>query len=90
MPSNHRDKLALGIGVAVDVPLGRLDRPVASEQLDVAQRATCPCTSRAARVMNVRRPECDEQPCRPMCRNARLNQTTMLSGLMATADARIE
>ena len=32
--------------------------------------------------MNVRRPECDEQPCRPMLRNARLNQTTILSGVM--------
>ena len=31
--------------------------------------------------MNVRRPECDEQPCRPTFRNARLNQTTMLNGV---------
>src|ERR1700730_13037588 len=38
------------------------------------------CTMRAARVTNVRRPECDEQPFRPMFLNARLNQTTMLSG----------
>src|SRR6478735_1262795 len=35
---------------------------------------------RAARVTNVRRPECDEQPFRPMFLNARLNHTTMLSG----------
>src|SRR6202011_6418081 len=37
-------------------------------------------TIRAARVTNVRRPECDEQPFRPMFLNARLNQTTMLTG----------
>ena len=54
MPSNHGDKLALGISVAVDVPLGRLDRPVASEQLDVAQRATDP--------MNQPRRPGDERP----------------------------
>src|ERR1700738_4528475 len=35
---------------------------------------------RAARVTNVRRPECDEQPFRPMFLNARLNHTTMLTG----------
>src|SRR6476620_5622793 len=40
------------------------------------------CTIRAARVTNVRRPECDEQPLRPMFLNARLNHTTMLSGLI--------
>src|ERR1700738_91032 len=38
------------------------------------------CTMRAARVTNVRRPECDEQPFRPMFLNARLNHTTMLTG----------
>src|SRR3984893_6369655 len=37
---------------------------------------------RAARVTNVRRPECDEQPLRPMFLNARLNHTTMLSDLI--------
>ena len=40
MPSNHCDQLALHIGVAVDVPLSGLDRPVTSEQLDIAQRTT--------------------------------------------------
>src|ERR1700730_17160591 len=40
------------------------------------------CTMRAARVTNVRRPECDEQPFRPMFLNARLNHTTMLSGVI--------
>src|ERR1700730_8772744 len=40
------------------------------------------CTMRAALVTNVRRPECDEQPFRPMFLNARLNHTTMLSGLI--------
>src|ERR1700730_10648145 len=35
---------------------------------------------RAARVTKVRRPECDEQPFRPMFLNARLNHTTILSG----------
>jgi hypothetical protein len=35
------------------------------------------CTIRAARVTNVRRPECDEQPFRPMFLNARLNHTTI-------------
>src|SRR5947209_10309597 len=39
-------------------------------------------TSRAARVTNVRRPEWDEQPFRPMFLNARLNHTTMLSGVI--------
>ena len=38
--SDHRHELALGIGVAIDVPLSGLDGPVTSEQLDVAQRAT--------------------------------------------------
>ena len=42
MPSNHGDQLALGIGVAVDVPLGGLDRPVTGEQLDIPQRPTDP------------------------------------------------
>src|SRR5271166_5204583 len=40
------------------------------------------CTMRAARVTNVRRPECNEQPFRPMFLNARLNHTTILSGLI--------
>jgi hypothetical protein len=40
MPSNHCDKLALRITVPVDVPLGGLDRAVASEQLDIPQRTT--------------------------------------------------
>ena len=40
MPSNHCDQLALHIGVAVNVPLSCLDRPVAGEQLDVPQRTT--------------------------------------------------
>src|SRR5215472_922224 len=39
-------------------------------------------TIRAARVTKVRRPECDEQPVRPMFLNARLNHTTMLSAVM--------
>ena len=40
MPSNHCDQLALHISVAVDVPLGRLDRAVPGEQLDISQRTT--------------------------------------------------
>ena len=28
MPSDHRDELALCVGVAIDVPLGCLDRPM--------------------------------------------------------------
>src|ERR1017187_5805095 len=32
--------------------------------------------------MNVRRPECDEQPFKPTLWNARLNQTTTLSGVI--------
>ena len=40
MPSNHCDQLALYIAVAVDVALSCLDRPVTSEQLHIAQRAT--------------------------------------------------
>ena len=39
-------------------------------------------TMRAARVTNVRRPECEEQPFRPMFLNARLNHTTTLSGVI--------
>src|ERR1700730_14741679 len=39
-------------------------------------------TSRAARVMNVRRPEWDEQPARPIPRYARANQLTMLIGVI--------
>jgi hypothetical protein len=38
--SNHCNKLALHIGVAVNVPLGGLDRPVAGEQLEIPQRPT--------------------------------------------------
>jgi hypothetical protein len=40
------------------------------------------CTSRAARVMKVRRPEWDEHPSSPMIRNARLNQTMILSAVI--------
>jgi hypothetical protein len=36
MPSNHCDRLALHIAVAVDVPLSGLDRAVTGEQLDIA------------------------------------------------------
>ena len=32
--------------------------------------------------MKVRRPECDEQPCKPMDRNALANQHTMLTGII--------
>ena len=62
MPSNHCDQLALRIGVAVDVPLGRLDRPVTGEQLDIAQRAT-------GLVHQPRRPG-DERPASGMGRAA--------------------
>jgi hypothetical protein len=37
MASDHRDELALGIAVAVDVSLGRLDRPMPGEELDISQ-----------------------------------------------------
>ena len=37
--SNHRHELALRIAVAVDVPLRGLDRPMAGQQLNIAQRA---------------------------------------------------
>ena len=62
MPSNHGDELALGIGVAVDVPLGCLDRPVTGEQLDIAQRPTDP--------MNQPRRPGDERPASGMGRAA--------------------
>src|SRR6516162_8252316 len=39
-PSNQGHELALGIGVAIDVPLGCLNRPVTGKQLHIAQRAT--------------------------------------------------
>jgi hypothetical protein len=35
--SDQGYEFALGIGIAVDVPLGCLDRPVAGEQLNVEQ-----------------------------------------------------
>ena len=38
------------------------------------------CTSRAALVMNVRRPEWDEQPVRPIARYALANQATIPMG----------
>ena len=82
MASNHCDQLALRISVAVDVPLSGLDRPVTGEQVDVAQRTTGLVDEPRCRVMNVRRPECDEQPLRPMLRNTRLNQTTILNGVI--------
>ena len=40
-PSDHRDQFALRVAVAVDVPLGGLDRPMACQQLDVPQAAAC-------------------------------------------------
>ena len=83
MPSNHRDQLALHIGVAVDVPLRCLDRPMTSEQLDISQRT-------AGFVHEPRRPGDERppsrmrrEPRRPMLRNARLNQITILSGVIA-------
>ena len=50
------------------------------QKLNVTQRAAR--TSRAARVVKVRRPEWDEHPFNPIIRNALLNQTTMLSAVM--------
>ena len=38
-PLNVRNQAPLGAGVAVDVALGRFDRPMSREQLDVAQAA---------------------------------------------------
>ena len=35
--SDHRDELALGVGIAVDVSLSSLDRAMTSQQLHVAQ-----------------------------------------------------
>ncbi len=40
-PSDHRDQFALSVAVAIDVPLGGLDRPVACQQLNIAERAAC-------------------------------------------------
>jgi hypothetical protein len=37
--SNHRDQFALGVGIAVNLSLIRLNRPVTSQQLDIPQRA---------------------------------------------------
>ena len=54
-----------------------------SKQLDIPQGTTGLVDKpRAARVINVRRPEWDEQPCKPTLRNARLNQTTILNGVI--------
>jgi hypothetical protein len=77
--SDHCDKLALHISVAVDVPLGGLDRAMTGEQLDIPQRAT-------GLVDKPRRPG-DERPATGMRRaavetDARLNQTTMLNGII--------
>ena len=52
--SDHCDQLALGIRIAVDVPLGGLDGPVPGQKLNVTQRSARMMKSRAARVMNVR------------------------------------
>src|SRR5580700_6625594 len=37
-PSDHRDQFALSVAVAVDVPLRGLDRAMACQQLDIAER----------------------------------------------------
>jgi hypothetical protein len=34
---DHRYELALGVGIAVDVPLGCLNGPMASQELNVSQ-----------------------------------------------------
>jgi hypothetical protein len=52
------------------------------EQLDIAQRTTSLVDQPRCPGDDVRRPECDEQPCRPMLRKTRLNQTTILSGVI--------
>jgi hypothetical protein len=39
--SNHRNELALGVAVAVDVPLRGLDGPMPCQQLHVPQRTAC-------------------------------------------------
>jgi hypothetical protein len=37
LASDHCHELALGIGIAIDVPLSCLNGPMASQQLDIAQ-----------------------------------------------------
>jgi hypothetical protein len=52
---NHRYQFALRVAVTTDVALGRLDRPMTGQQLDIAQRAVsfvhqpgCTCDERPA------------------------------------------
>src|ERR1700730_11162433 len=61
-PSNHRNELALGVAVTVDVPLRRLDRPMACQQLHVPQRA--------ARLVNDASAPGDERPAAGVRRTA--------------------
>ncbi len=63
---DHCDDLALDVGVALDVALGGGEAGVTGELLDVPERAPPASTIlRAARVMKVLLPECDEHPTRP-------------------------
>src|SRR5579872_5328708 len=59
------DESSLGVGVAVDVALGGLDRAMAGEQLDVTEARPCPpCLS--GRVGNERpSPAMGRAPLRP-------------------------
>src|SRR4051812_30201972 len=54
----------------------RCSRAMASQELNKLPPDTA--SLRAALVMNVRRPECDEQPSKPSSRNITTNQFTML------------
>ena len=58
----------LRFDVRFDVALGGAQRFVSRQHLNVPQRATNVEIVRAALVMNVRRPEWLEQPCRPAAR----------------------
>src|SRR5262249_22139173 len=58
----ERDEFALGLGIALDVALRHGQTGMARELPHVPEPPPTWETLRAARVMKVRRPECDEQP----------------------------
>jgi hypothetical protein len=58
----ERDELALSLRISFNVALRHGETSMAGELLHVPQAPPTCDTLRAARVMKVRRPECDAQP----------------------------
>jgi hypothetical protein len=63
--SNKRDEFALCCGIALDVALGHGKAGMTGKLLHVPKATPASETLRAARVIKVRRPECDEHPASP-------------------------